>query len=159
MGCEFTMPQETPESELRAALTSFETSVTTPIVSGELDTWLETVMKSWTKTSAHIQHQTQHAHPRQYEEISKADPALLPRVEQLRAEDQAIEADRETLNKTLSRIGQRASKLEPDEAKAQPQIERVTEEAVALVARVRKQEVAVETWFGEAFNRERGGGD
>jgi hypothetical protein len=153
------MKQQTPEGELRAALTSFETSVTTPVVSGDLADWMEKAMKTWTEASSQVLFQTKHAHPRQYEEISTADAALLPRVEALRAEDQAIEADREALHQRMSRIGRQVPKLEPNEIKAQPHLEKLLDEALAFVARVRKQEVAVETWFSEAFNRERGGGD
>jgi hypothetical protein len=49
--------------------------------------------------------------------------------------------------------------MEPDEAKAQPHIQKLVDTSVALVTRVRKQDVALQTWFAEAFNRERGGGD
>jgi hypothetical protein len=153
------MKQQTPESELRAALTSFETSITTPVVSGELADWVEKAMKTWTEASSQVHFQTKHAHPRQYEEIAKADATLLPRVEALRAEDHAIEVDREMLHQMLSRIDRQVPNLEPNEVKAQPYLTKMMDDAVAFVARVRKQEVAVQTWFGEAFNRERGGGD
>ncbi len=77
----------------------------------------------------------------------------------LKAEDEAIECDLEKLGHTMSRMAEHLPKLEPDEAKAQPHVQSLMDQSVALVARVRKQEVAVQTWFAEAFNRERGGGD
>jgi hypothetical protein len=154
-----TTNRSTPESELRAALGSFETSITTPLVSGELADWVEKAMRAWREASSQIHFQTRHAHPRQYEEISEADPALFQRVELLRAEDEAIEVDRDKLHQSMARMAHHVPQVEPDEAKAQPFINTVTDQAILFIARVRKQEVAVQTWFAEAFNRERGGGD
>ena len=147
------------EDELRDALTAFETSVTTPVVSGDLAEWAERAKRTWAEASAQIERQTRELHPRQYEEISNADAGLFQQIELLKAEDEAIDKERERLNRTLLRVGEHIPKLEPDEGKAEPMVESIVEEAVAYVARVRKQEVAVQTWFAEAFNRERGGGD
>jgi hypothetical protein len=98
-------------------------------------------------------------HPRQFAEISDADPALLRQVELLRQEDVEIEQCRERLNQLVLQLAQHVAKFEPDEGRAQPYLKRLTEEGIAFVVRVRKQEVAVETWFAEAFHREHGGGD
>jgi len=147
------------ESELRTALTAFETSVATPVVSGELGDWADTVRKAWSEASAQIDRQIRELHPRQYEEISNADAALFQQIELLKAEDSAIEQDRDRLDRAVKRVADHVPKLEPDEAKAEPHVESLVEDAMAFVGRVRKQEVAVQTWFMEAFNRERGGGD
>ena len=64
--------------ELKAVLTTFETSLLTPTVSGELAPWLEEVQKSWKEASTQIHFHVKHLHPRQYDEISKQDPELLP---------------------------------------------------------------------------------
>jgi hypothetical protein len=151
--------QANSETALRDALTAFETSVTTPVVSGELSDWIEKVKKAWSAASSHISEHSRHLHPEQYQEISEADAALFRQVELLKAEDEAIEHDREKLNQTVSHMAEHLPKFEPDEAKAQPHIKNLMDQGVALVTRVRKQEVAVQTWFAEAFNRERGGGD
>jgi hypothetical protein len=133
--------------------------VTAPVVSGDLADWIEKASKSWQEASTQIHFQIKHAHPRQFEEIATADAALLQRVELMRSEDEALEEDREKLAQTVSRLAQHLPKLEPDEAKAQPHIQALMDQAVSFIARVRKQEVALQTWFMEAFNRERGGGD
>jgi hypothetical protein len=151
--------QANPEIVLRDALTAFETSVTTPLVSGELSDWIEKVKKTWATLSTQITEQLNNFHPQQYQEISEADAALFRQVELLKAEDEAIAQDREKLNQTMSRMAEHLPKMEPDEAKAQPHVQNLMDQSIALVARVRKQEVAVQTWFAEAFNRERGGGD
>lgn len=153
------MDQPNSEDELRAALTSFETSVATPIVPGELPDWVEKLQKAWSDASAQVQYHVKHLHPRQYQEISNEDPALFQQVELLKTEDEAIELDREKLKQSVMRVAEHVPKLEPDEGKANRHLQTLIDEAVAFVIRARKQEVAVQTWFVEAFNRERGGGD
>jgi hypothetical protein len=153
------MVQTNSDSALRDALASFETSVTTPVISGELSDWMEKLRKSWSAASMQMKVHAQALHPGQYEEIAAADAALLRQVELLKAEDEAIEKDRQKFDQTIVRMAEHLPKLEPDEAKAQPHIQSMMDQGIALVTRVRKQEVAVQTWFAEAFNRERGGGD
>jgi hypothetical protein len=149
----------TPETALRDALEAFETSVAMPVIPGELPDWVDKVKKSWRAASSCIQEHTQVLHPQQFKEIAETDAALLRQVELLQAEDEAIANQREQVNQTIARMAEHLPKFEPDEAKAQPHIENVAEQSIALVARVRKQEVGVQAWFSEAFNRERGGGD
>jgi hypothetical protein len=154
-----TTQSATPENALKDALTSFETSLTTPVVSGELSDWLGGVQKSWSEASGQVHYNLKHLHPRQFEGMGTADPELLPRVEQLQAEDLAIEEDREKLSTAIKRSGEHVPKLEPDEEKAQQHTKKLVDDGVGFVARVRKQEVAIQTWFVEAFNRDRGAGD
>jgi hypothetical protein len=153
------MVRQNADNDLKASLDAVETSLATPVVSGELAEWLDTVQKTWAEASAQIHFQVTQAHARQYEQISKADPELLPRVEQLQAEDQAIEQQRNQLSQSVRRTAQHAPKLEPDEEKALQHIRKLVDDGAALIARVRKQEVAIQTWFVEAFNRDRGAGD
>jgi hypothetical protein len=153
------MAEVNSENELREALASFETSVATPIVSGELPDWTDKVQKAWSEASAQVHYHAKHLHPRQYQEIAKEDPALFQQVELLKAEDEAIEQEREKLNQTVARVATRAPKVEPDEAKANNHVQDLIDKAMAFIMRARKQEFAVQTWFVEAFNRERGGGD
>ena len=147
------------ENDLKIALTNFETSLVTPIVSGELATWIEAVQNGWSEASAQIHYHIKHLHPRQYDEISKQDPELLPRIELLKAEDEAIEQQREQFSSVVSRVSQHAPKLEPDEEKAQKYTKTLADDGTAFLGRVRKQEVAVQTWYVEAFNRDGGAVD
>jgi hypothetical protein len=153
------MAQTHTQNDLKLVLAAFETSLATPIVSGELPRWIEEVQHAWEHTSAEIHDQVKHLHPRQFEQISSQDPELLPRVEQLKAEDEAIEQDRERLNQAVRRVSQHAPKMEPDEEKAQKYTKSLVDEGMAFIARVRKQEVALQTWFVEAFNRDGGAVD
>jgi hypothetical protein len=153
------MNQLNSENELREALALFETSVATPIVSGELPDWAEKVQKAWSEASAQVHYHVKHLHPRQYHEISNEDPALFQQVELLKTEDEAIEHEREKLTQSVTRVATHVPRLEPDEGKANNRVQTLIDEALAFVVRARKQEVAVQTWYVEAFNRERGGGD
>jgi hypothetical protein len=154
-----TSDKTAPEDELKTALEAFETSLATPVISGELADWVEALQKTWAEASAQIDERIEQRHPVQFEEIGKADPELLPRVEQLQEEDAAIKADVELLRTSLKRSLAHLPKLEPDEVKAQQHLAKFVDEGMALIARVRKQEVAIQTWYFEAFNRDRGAVD
>src|SRR5882757_9486319 len=104
-----------PELELKTALDNFERSLATPIISGELSPWLVDVQKSWSEAGAQTHFHVKHLHARQYEEIAKQDPELLPRLDLLKAEDTAIEQLRDQLNQTVVRVAQHAPTFEPDE--------------------------------------------
>ncbi len=153
------MEQVTTESELKTALAAIEKALTTPIVSGELALWLEELKKSWEEASAQVHFNVKHRHPRQYEQIGEADLELLPRIDLLKAEDEAIEQQREEINQAIARAAQHVPKLEPDEGKAQKHVQSLIDDGLAFIIRVRKQEVALQTWLVEAFNRDRGAVD
>jgi hypothetical protein len=153
------MDRTTNECDLKTALTAFETSLSTPIVSGELASWVGEVAKAWKTASATIHDCMTVVHPRQYEEMAEEDLELLPQIERLKAEDEAIERERERIGNMVERDAQHVPKLEPDEAKAQKHVQNLIDEGLAFVMRARKQEVALETWLVEAFNRDRGTAD
>jgi len=151
--------QASSDMELKTALTDLETNFSIPIVSGELDSWITEVQKAWKEASATIHYTTKHLHPRQYEQMIKEDQALLPRIDLLKSEDDVIEQQREQLGQSVARAAQHIPRLEPDEAKALKQVQSFVDEGLKFVVRVRKHEIAVQTWFGEAFNRDRGAVD
>jgi hypothetical protein len=153
------MDRTNTESDLKTALAAFETSLSTPIISGELAAWVGEVQKAWEEASAQVHQSVKHLHPRQFEEIAEQDLELLPQIERLRAEDEAVERDREHIGNMVERDAQHVPKLEPDEAKAQKHVQNLIDEGLAFITRVRKQEVASETWLVEAFNRDRGTAD
>jgi hypothetical protein len=147
------------DSDRKTALAALETSLSTPIVSGELAAWVGEVQKAWEEASQQICHAITSVHPGQYEEMGEEDLELLPQIERLKLEDEAIEREREHLDQIVERDAQHVPKLEPDEAKAHRHVQNLIDEGLAFITRVRKQEVAVETWLVEAFNRDRGTAD
>jgi hypothetical protein len=147
------------DEDLKTALSKFENNLVSPIVSGELASWIEEVKTGWSDASAQIHYHIKHLHPRQFDEISKQDPELLPRIELLKAEDDAIEQQREQFSSVMNRVSEHAPKLEPDEEKAQKHTKTLVDDGTAFLTRVRKQEAAVQTWYVEAFNRDGGAVD
>jgi hypothetical protein len=144
---------------LKVAVDELETIVVTPIMSGDIAIWITALQQTWKEAAAQIHYEAKHERPRQYEEIANQDPELLPRIEILRSEDAAIEEERERLNHAVSRIADHTAQLEPDEERAARLIARVAEELTAFIARVRKQNVVVQTWYVEAFSRDHGAVD
>jgi hypothetical protein len=153
------MDQTTYESDLKTALASFETRLSTPIISGELAGWMGEVQKAWVGASSQIGASLSRLHPGQFEQIAQQDQEMFPQIERLKVEDEAIAAERERIGNMVLRDAQHVPKLEPDEGKAKKHVQNLIDEGLALVTRVRKQEVAIETWLMEAFNRDRGAGD
>jgi hypothetical protein len=154
-----TPQQANPEADLKAALGSFEESILTPVVSGDLPTWVEQVRATWTEASAQIHYHVKQLHPRQYEQIAEQDPELLPRVELLKADDELLERQRDEINQLVVLAAQLGPNLEPDEEKATRHLQRLIDASLQFIAQVRKQNVAVQTWFSEAFTRDRGAVD
>ena len=151
--------QTHPEHELKTALERFETCLETPVVAGELIAWFDEAQTAWADAAAQIHQHATEIHSRQYKQIAKEDPELLPLVEKLRAEDEAIDEDRDEFDRVLRRCAEQAPKFEPDEERIAGHTKALVDEGIALVNRVRKQEVAVQTWFVEAFTRDRGVAD
>jgi hypothetical protein len=145
--------------ELKQALSNFETCLATPIVSGDLAGWASEVQKAWSEASAQIHFHAKHSHARQYDEIGQQDAELFPRIDQLKKEDDEIEAARAQLHQIVMRVTEHTPKMEPDEEKAKKYTQNLADEGLAFLARVRKQEVAIQTWYVEAFSRDRGAVD
>jgi hypothetical protein len=151
--------QTNPDRELKTALDTFEESLLTPLVSGDVAQWAANVRSTWAEATAQIQEQLVRQHPSQYEEMAANDPEMLPRIELLKQEDCELERQREEFGQMIGRVTERAPELEPDEGKAARHAEKLIEAGVQFIARVRKQRVALQTWFAEAFSRDRGAVD
>lgn len=147
------------EAAFKTSLDEFERSLVRPLISGELPTWVQEVQKDWGEAASQVHYQIKHQHPRQYEEIAQQDPALLPRIDLLKAEDTAIEEQREKISLAVARVAEHVPKLEPDEGKAEKFTKTLVDDGLAFIARVRKQIVVVQMWYIEAFDRDRGAGD
>ncbi|HEY4233178.1 MAG TPA: hypothetical protein VGM76_07115 [Lacipirellulaceae bacterium] len=145
-----------PTAELQSSLTELEASLTAPVVPGELPDWIKRVDEVWCHASEQIHHHTTEFHERQYQEIAAQDPELLNCIEHLQLEDQAIDEQRDGVGRTVARVTHHAPSSEPDEQKLRQQTDRLKTDGIALVNRVRTQEAALQTWFIEAFNRDRG---
>jgi hypothetical protein len=149
----------TPHDEqqrLHEALAALEASVETPFVPGEFERWMSEVESAWKKLRTCLDWLIATRHPQDFAEIRQEDLELSPRVEQMRQEDAEIQQQAETLGQQIPPLQAAVAHVEPDEARLAPRLEALARDALNFVIRVRKQEQAVRTWLGEAFNRDRG---
>jgi hypothetical protein len=145
--------------ELKAALDGLETNAATPIIAGDLTQWIDEIRESWERAAELIHLHINELHPKQFKEMVDQDPELLARVDVLKLEDTYIESKCVSLGQAIRRLAEQAPTLEPDEAKAARVALNVVDKAIELTTRVRKQMVAIQTWYIEAFQRDRGAVD
>ena len=154
------MDQATATRELKEVLETFETSLTTPVISGDLASWIGYVQTNWTDLVPLIHQQVDVQHRAELKEIARENTELLPRVQQLEAEDEAIREQMRSLTASITGLAQNSARDETRETKSQENVAAaLVTEGLAFINHVRSQDVAVKTWLGEAFNRENGAGD
>lgn len=147
------------EKNLRDALESFETCLATPVISGDLVEWANYLQTAWNKAEPEVRHHVHVLFRGQLDQISNVDPELLGHVAQLRSESDAILKQAETLGQDISRLAEKASRLEQHENRAEPDWKAIIDSGIEFVTRVRRQLVAIQAWLVEALNRQRGPGD
>jgi hypothetical protein len=138
---------------------SIMSSTDTPIVSGELAEWSAEVSAIWAMLSPLVQQQVVRLHPKLYDEITNQDPELFAHVDKLKVEDASLEETRSCLDENVSRLVKFAPLVEPDERKFHDLQAKLRKDGVDFTNRVKQQQVAVQTWYVEAFNRDRGVAD
>jgi len=154
------MDQATATRELKEVLIAFETSLATPVISGDLPAWIGYVHQNWTDLVPLLQQQLDVQHRAELKEIGRENTELLPRVQQLEIEDEAIREEIRSLTAVITGLARNSARDETHETKSQENIAAVlVADGQAFVTRVRSQDVAVKTWLGEAFNRDNGAGD
>jgi hypothetical protein len=145
--------------ELRDVLERLETNLLVPIVAGELPSWINEVCSAWKEAAHTITMHVCGRLPLQYDEIANQDSDLLRRVEELKADNEAILKEMDCLQPIVTWLAEHASDFEPDELKLKHHVALLTKDCIAFLQHVKKHELAVQTWFVEAFNRDRGVGD
>ena len=141
------------------ALEEFETSLETPLMSGDLTDWVTTVQGACEQVGELLRGEVQSEHAALYVTISREDPELASRVEKLRATDEQSLVDFGNVQLSLKQLLDRAQSVEQDEAKAKRLSAEVVKQALAFVISARTQETVIATWFSESFNRDSGFGD
>jgi septal ring factor EnvC (AmiA/AmiB activator) len=151
--------EKSQQQALRRALDAVEACAATPFVPGEMVGWLTATEQAFEQLNPLMNRQISVAHRAQYAEISREDPELLRQVEILQQEDQEIEASLARLRERLDVLRPLVRRVEPDEKRVETVMGEFAQHLLDLVQRWRKQEVALRTWFVEAFNRDRGSVD
>ena len=144
------------EGELNDALSKLETALLSPVVAGELESWARTAQDAATclaeRLPAHLKFVL---HP-QYAEIAKSDAELLPKVEQLVAEDQKVALEQDAFRTHLNDFAKLASQIKKDEARVSAERTKLEQAGLDLVLRIKRQRAAASTWLAEANYRDRG---
>ena len=151
---------ENRQSPFLESLKNFETTLETPIISGELMNWAETTKHACEELGEILCNGLQDKHAELFARILKEDDEMGSRVESLRAIDKEIrDNDLVGVQQSLNLVMERASTVESHESKMTEQLHKTVEQALTFVIKARTQETAISTWFMEAFNRDRGVGD
>jgi hypothetical protein len=145
-----------PGKALQSALARLETALLTPLVSGELTTWVENARHALGELEADLWRQWDEVHPDHFRSIAAQDSEMLPRIEKLRDEDEQVKQAFLRIKQRFDELDVRSQRVEPDEARVGKHLSELTDDALAMILAARKQETAVRTWFVEAFQRDRG---
>jgi hypothetical protein len=143
-------------TELEAVLIQFEKAVLSPVVPGELSDWTKEAFERTEELPAVLAENAKSVHDEICDTISVADPEMLPRIESLHAEDDAIIASARELLEMAKTVRTVAGSVVPDEERARKLVDGFTTAASALIIRVKKQELGIEVWLRESQTRDRG---
>lgn len=147
------------DQEFRAAIESLETCLMTPRVPGDLERWVAAIETAIEAVGMVIRRQIDHEHRSQFQQITSEDPELHARVERLKVGDEQSREQFDSLRDRLQRLKKSVPGIEPDEGRLEPAMAGFCTDGLSFVMHLRQQEVAIDTWLQEAFNRDRGVGD
>ena len=143
-------------ADLNTALAALETALLTPVVSGEMEAWARTAQQAATELDRRLPPYLRSVLHPQYAEIARSDAELLPRVEQLIAEDQNLLLEQSAFCDRINTFALRAAQVKRDEAQVAAERDGLEEEGIGLIVRIKKQRAAADTWLAEANYRDRG---
>jgi len=141
---------------LEEVLGRFERALDTPVISGELPQWCENAERACNEVEKQFHKAVRENHTPLLEEIYAADPELATRVEQIRKTDGELVQRLAQMQEVLHGLTDAATVVERDEVRLDDQVEDAIQAGLELVMAVRRQEVTLTTWHGEALERDRG---
>jgi predicted nuclease with TOPRIM domain len=144
------------EKSLKEALERFERRLETPLVPGELTGWICEAVEACHNVGPTLDRQRRRTHEQILDAIAREDAELIPRAEELRKEDEELQCDYRRLREEADRLAEQAETAEPHERRLDERRASFVRHGLDFVIRTRTQELAVETWFLEAFDRDRG---
>lgn len=140
-------------------LDELERVLLAPLVAGELPAWTETALRAFHAAAPLLRDRVESDHPLELKEIFQEDPELATEVDKMKQADLEILASLDRLEKHLRKLFQVVPQVEPNEAPAADVLARVSEQGVALIVAIRRQEEAIKVWHQESLMRDRGTGD
>ncbi len=150
------MPSLKPNSPLLDALAQLEACLETPVVPGELEVWTGAVHSATEEVARRLTDTVQNEHPPKLKQLAHDDPGLFRRVAELKEDDEESLRRLASFRAQLETLSRKAVAAEPDELQVADSLQAFIAHGLALVIQARKQEVALETWMGEALDRDRG---
>lgn len=151
--------QQPSENEFLSALDRLERSLETPIIPGELPTWLRTVRNLFAEVDSKYELEIEEIHSQILQQIARQDPELVARVEQLQGQDEELMTQWRALQGKSRRLRNDVEQIEPHESAFEDRVEKFRDEALGFVIEARKQEAALTAWYAEALQRDRGVAD
>ena len=148
-------------SELDAALASLEACVETPVVPGELAEWCGRALAALEMCYETYLEQARPAHERQLAEIREQDQEMSTLADQLAGENEAIVVELQRLRSLVHVYAAHVDPKAEGSDEDTPEVDRqsLVQEILAVVIRMRTLERSLQTWFVEAFQRDRGVAD
>jgi len=143
-------------ADLNETLATLETALLTPVVSGELESWARTAQQVATELEKRLPPYLRSVLHPQYAEIARSDSELLPRVEQLIAEDQNLLLEQSAFCDRMNSFAARAAQVKKDEAQVAAERTQLEQEGIGLIVRIKRLRAAADTWLAEANYRDRG---
>jgi hypothetical protein len=147
--------QSDAAQSLERATDALEAAIVQTRVPGELSEWVGGVSRALNEVYELLSHQVIPQHKADFSQILSNDLALEPRVQELSAVDEELCQQLDSALKLAATIEQ-ALLASDGQLEANAHAERLFEKCMLLVIRVRKQEQAVNSWFVEALQRDRG---
>ncbi len=145
--------------QLQSTMIDLEAALLTPVVSGELLSWVTTVRQSAaTFGTDWMRCVRTDLHPK-YKEIAKTDADLLTRVEQMLQTDQELFESLATFQDDAAALQQLAEVAGQEEVRIAERRQFLEHDGTSLILRIKKQHAAVATWLDEAHCRDQGVGD
>jgi len=145
--------------ELSQSLAALERALETPLVSGELVAWLQEVQEDISQLGPELHQRVEREHAQLLSQIMQQDLELASHVEHLHNEGQAILQQFALLRRGIDELAAIAASIEPQENRLRNFLQDLIQAGIEFIVRLHKQEVAIDTWYREAFLRIRGVGD
>lgn len=147
------------DNQFSKNLAELETALETPVVPGELETWVEVVHTATKNVETQLTHHIQVTHEELFIEIAEQDDELLGRLEQLREQDASLLREFDELARLVGRLRKTILETDRNETELDQAHSKLVEQGLAFVLGARTQERAIETWYSEAFLRDHGVAD
>jgi hypothetical protein len=147
------------KSPLLDVLATLELLLETPVVAGEMESWVQSIDQGYAAVDAELTKVLAADHPEKLKEITEQDPDMFRHATELEAKDALTREKQQTFSNLLNNLAGRAAKMEPDELRLEDRIDKLIQAGLDFIIHTRTQEVTVDYWLLEAMDRDQGGGD